>query len=239
MDNRYLEEAKRWYETLFIAPSGHRFFYFSLVALFVFLIIMLYGIYQETFPLKIKLDIVAKLHHNKTERVLIYKTHYKNKSLGVAEFIIAKAITQMEGLDFENQASAIEDKIKLLKSFFASDIIQEYQDNLALESESDMIFIIQNIRKTVKIKKIIFINANNEPLIENIWFKLGIVDDSERADVYFDVCNELTNECYSAKVRIKFEISFPVNRSNLSVKKLNLEDRIVRFNILSYEKENI
>jgi hypothetical protein len=176
--------------------------------------------------------MIAKLNHEEDKRVSFYKMNYKQPKIGIAEYIIIRAISQRESLEYSTPATVVESKISSMKNFFSEEICQEYEmENLDEGEENDLSFSVKGYRKRVKIDKIIFLDTENRDIRSSFMYKLSLFEDTNKAVVFFTTCNDILDSCKKYKVFVNFEIKLP-----LDLKNKQTIDRIVDFKITSYQK---
>lgn len=232
MDNFYFESAKNWYSEIYISSSVSRVYYFLIFVVFFACCYFSYLVYVSSFPVRIKLSMIAKLNHDEDKKVSFYKMNYKQPKIGIAEYILTRAISQRESLEYSTPATVVEFKISSMKNFFSEEVLQEYEmENLEEDEENDLSFSVKGYRKKLKIDKIIFLDTENRDIRDSFMYKLSLFEDTNKAIAFFTTCNDLLDSCKKYKVFINFEIKLPVELKNRHV-----NDRIIDFKITSYQK---
>ena len=198
MEEEYFTKARKWYNTLYVEVASERIIYCTLLLLVCFClkttfdvigVIEKYKQHQDTY-------ILFTDNHREDERIKISKMPLsKDNTTSILTFMLSKYVLNMETLDYDAKkqtgASAIENKIKIIKNLSSEHVYQKYLESAYKDDIGDISLAMLKKKKIATIEKIDFIYENLN-IVEKIQSYISASLLPQGAKVFFSI--ETTDE---------------------------------------------
>ena len=194
MDADYFQNARKWYNTIYVNAASERIIYF-----------LIFAISLVSFYFALQLVDIFYEKHGKVERIVVKiikeNPEYKgtlhtvplnaNNDISILNFILTKYVENAESLIYDGNETTASDAINLktniIKNLSLNDVYQKFVKKMYSMEDSDFELVILKQKKIASITNIESINEENYMIsrLQNI----ARNDVPTKADVYFSVEN--------------------------------------------------
>lgn len=198
MDNEYYQNARKWYNTIYVNGASERVVYFVLLSVSVLCLWYSFSVMEMIKKQKEKVNtyviFVNKKNKNRTTKVSTLNSA-TNSSMGILDILVRNYIINMESLKYGNSltndgANVMQKKITIIKNLSSNNVYNYYLKNINKAEDSDLSLFTLKRQKMVNIDRIEyiyekqniitelydFISTSRRPIGANVFFSTEITD---------------------------------------------------------------
>ena len=198
MDNEYYQNARKWYNTIYVNGASERVIYFVLLSISVLCLWYSFSVIEMIKKQKEKVNtyviFVNKKNKNRTTKVSTLNSA-TNSSMGILDLLVRKYVINMESLTYGNglnndSSNIMQRKTTIIKNLSSNNVYNYYLKNINKAEDSDLSLLTLKRQKIVNINRIEyiyedqniitelynFISSSRRPIGANVFFTTETTD---------------------------------------------------------------